>query len=221
MTSDDLARALIADLPAAAARWLDMAGATVVAVPEAMPELFPAVGRCCGRHALRTECSTIRGWTVDDAVRCLLLSMMPLPTSDLLEMLRELYSAGDAAERRGVLRALPLLDERPDFGAGAVPIVADAIRANDPRLISAALSEYAARYLDNAGYRQAVLKCVFCGIPLTDVAGVRERTDAELVRALMDYVREREIAGRDVPADVRAFIEHSTGRTRARANTAP
>jgi L-ribulose-5-phosphate 3-epimerase len=221
MTSDDLAEVLIAHLPAAAVTWIETARTRMAAAPGVIHELFPAVGRCCGRAALRTGQDTIRGWTVDDAVRSLLLGMLPLPTPQLLITVRQLYSNGDAAERRGVLRALTLLGQRPDFGAGGVPIVTDALRTNDPRLIGAALGDYAVTYLDDTEYRQAVLKCVFYGIPLTDVAGLSERADTDLVRSLRNYALERETAGRGVPADVRSFIGESQERTRARAIQAP
>jgi hypothetical protein len=80
--------------------------------------------------------------------------------------------------------------------------VRDALRGNDTRLIAAALGPYAAQRLDDAGYRHAVLKCVFLGIPLSVVSGLARRADPELARMLADFARERAAAGRDVPADV-------------------
>ena len=221
MSTGDLPDLLAGLLPAPAATWLAAARARITTNPAAVHELFPAVGRWCGRDTLVTGYQTILGWTVDDAVRALLLDMLPLPAPALLATARELYSSGDAAERRGVLRALTLLDRHPGVGAGAVPIVADALRTHDTRLIGAALGPYAARYLDVAAYRQAVLKCVFCGIPLVGVAGLSQRADAELARSLTDYAREREAAGREVPADVRSLIEVIQGRKRAGAIHTP
>jgi hypothetical protein len=207
MTGDDLSAVLIAHLPPAALTWIESARAKVAVAPAVIGELFPAVGRCCGRAALRSGHAAIRGWTVDDAGRCLLLAMLPLPAPQLLVTVRELYTNGDAAERRGVLRALTLLGRRPGFGASGVPIVTDALRTNDPRLIGAALGDYAVAYLGDADYRQAVLKCVFYGIPLAGVAGLSQRADAELLRSLRNFALEREAAGRDIPADVRSLIE--------------
>jgi len=210
MTAAALAEAIVAALPPAAAGWLTAAG-RVSADPAAIYDVFPAVGRCYGRGALAAEAGILAGWTVDDAVRSLLLNALPLTGDDLLATVRALYAGGDAAERRGVLRALTLLGRRPDVGSAALPIVADALRTNDTRLISAALGEYAARYLDAVSYRQAVLKSVFCGLPLADVAGLAYRADAELGRALSDFVREREAAGRAVPADVRQLAAGRPG----------
>lgn len=221
MTTSDLPDWLTGQLPPAAAAWLGRARARITASPASLGEFFPAAGRCCGRGALVTGPSVFRGWTVDDAVRALLLDMLPLPAPQLLATARELYTGGDAAERRGVLRALSLLDRHPGFGARALPIVTDALRTNDTRLVGAALGAYAARHLGAAAYRQAVLKCVFCGIPLADVAGLGERADDRLAQSLTAYAREREAAGREVPADVRSLIEGIRGRTQAGAIPAP
>jgi hypothetical protein len=106
-----------------------------------------------------------------------------------------------------VLRGLWPLAVRRGLGAGGLPIVRDALRSNDSRLIQAALGPYAAEHLADDDYRQAVLKCVFVGIPLAAVAGLERRSDAELSRMLLDYARERQAAGREVPPDIWAVVE--------------
>nr|WP_240529110.1 EboA domain-containing protein [Streptomyces antioxidans] len=113
-----------------------------------------------------------------------------------------LYAYGTGAERRAVLRALPHLDLFA--GPDAVPLVEDALRTNDTRLVAAAVGPYAARHLPPHGWRQAVLKCLFTGVPLAAVADWerRARGDGELGRMLGDYARERTAAGRPVPGDL-------------------
>ncbi|MBR7679119.1 EboA domain-containing protein, partial [Streptomyces daliensis] len=90
------------------------------------------------------------------------------------------YEHGSAEERRAVLRALPHLPfaARPD----ALPLVEDALRANDTSLVAAAVGPYGAAHLDPHAWRHAVLKCLFTGVPLEAVAGLetRARGDAEL-----------------------------------------
>jgi hypothetical protein len=205
---DSLGRELTERLPDPAARWLREARDSVRADVATVDTLFPVAGRACGRGPLPDGEPPLRGWTVADAVRVLMLDALPVRGLRLLDVLVRLYGHGDAAERRAVLRALTLLDRHGDLGAAAVPLVEDAVRTNDTRLISAAvggyegLGGYAARHLDAAAFRQAVVKCVFTGIPLTAVAGLDERADAELARMLADYARERLAAGRDVPADI-------------------
>ncbi|MBI0300951.1 EboA domain-containing protein, partial [Streptomyces sp. PRKS01-29] len=113
-----------------------------------------------------------------------------------------LYAHGTGAERRAVLRSLPHLGLFA--GPDAVPLVEDALRTNDTRLVAAAVGPYAARHLPPHSWRQAVLKCLFTGVPLTAVADWerRARGDGELGRMLDDYARERTAAGRPVPGDL-------------------
>ena len=113
--------------------------------------------------------------------------------------LTRLYEHGTAEERCAVLAALPHLD----VGDAALPLVEDALRANDTRLVTAAVGPYAAAHLPAHAWRHAVLKCLFTGVPVAvaDLAR-RARGDAELARMLTDYARERTAAGRDLPDDL-------------------
>ncbi|WP_446749890.1 EboA domain-containing protein [Streptomyces sp. AmelKG-E11A] len=146
--------------------------------------LFAQAGRRCGHeHA--------------DAVRVLLLRAAHAGP----DTLTRLYGQGTAAERRAVLLALPALVPGP----AALPLVRDALRTNDTRLVAAAVGPYAAVHLDAHAWRHAVLKCLFTGVPVTAVAALAERArgDTELARMLDDQARERTAAGRPVPDDLR------------------
>ncbi|GLY75655.1 EboA domain-containing protein [Actinoallomurus iriomotensis] len=193
----DLRRILDAHLTESGAQWLDAAAERIAADAGAIRPLFPAVGRHCGRAPLDPAADG-HGWTVDDAGRALLLTCLPLTGPALAREVGDLYRYGDAAEKRGVLRGLHLLG----LGDEALPLVHDALRTNDTRLIAAALGPYGAARLDPHAYRHGVLKCVFTGVPLAAVAGLRERRDAELARMFTAFARERVAAGRTVPADV-------------------
>jgi hypothetical protein len=183
-------------LDPAAKAWLAEARAQIAADPAALARLFPAVGRKCGRGQLWTDNPELIGWTVDDAVRTLLL------VGAAIEDVIAVHNYGDATERRAVLRALPLLD----IGDAAVPLVLDALRTNDTRLIAAALGPYAARHLPADAWRSAVLKCVVLGIPLAWVADLERRTDAELIRMMRTFAEQRIAAGRPVPPDVLLIV---------------
>ncbi|WP_209312407.1 EboA domain-containing protein [Streptomyces lonarensis] len=161
--------------------------------PAVLRRLFPAAGRRYGRGPLP---GAPDGWRVEDAVRTLLLRQAP--PAGTAEAAVLLYREGDAAERRGVLRALPHLP----VGDAALELVRDALRANDPRLVEAAVGPYAARHLDQHAWRQAVLKCLFVEVPLRAVAGLAERRDAELAALADGLAAERRAAGRAVPADL-------------------
>ncbi|MCG5452639.1 EboA domain-containing protein [Micromonospora hortensis] len=195
MTPDSL-RAALGGVPDP--EWLDTALRRLSTEPTAITRLFPAVGRRCGRAALPDA----PGWTADDAARVLLLTSLPGEHATYAE---RLYQHGDAAERRAVLRALPLLP----IGADGVALLHDAIRTNDTRLVAAALGPYA-RHLDQAAWRQAVLKCVFSGVPLATVADLDTRADGELTAMLAALAAERHAAGRELPADANDLLHRLT-----------
>ncbi|MFD4035462.1 EboA domain-containing protein [Streptomyces sp. NPDC058637] len=160
---------------------------------------FAAAGRHCGlEHA--------------DSVRALLL----LEARAGLPAVTRLYEQGTAAERRAVLLTL----HRLDLGATALPLVEDALRTNDTRLVAAAVGPYAALHLDPHAWRHAVLKCLFTDVPVENVAelGRRARGDAELARMLGDFAAERTAAGRAVPAGLRTVL-HLTAPAPAPTST--
>jgi hypothetical protein len=171
--------------------WLEEAVAAVRRDPEQIVHLFPAAGRNVGRHPLPER----PRWTVDDAARVELLTALP-PDEELVPRVKALYRYGDAAEKRGVLRALPALA----VGAECTDLLEDALRTNDTRLVAAALGPYA-WHLDDATWRQGVLKCVFMGLPLSVVDSLRERADPELGSMLAALYAERTAAGRVLADD--------------------
>ncbi|AOR30534.1 sugar phosphate isomerase [Streptomyces fodineus] len=149
-----------------------------------------------GRHCRDTE----------HVARVLLLHAVRPDAADLAR----LYAHGTAAERGAVLRVLPHL---PYLTRGdALPLVEDALRTNDTRLIAAAVGPYAARHLDAHAWRHAVLKCLFTGVPLDEMAELERRAngDDELARMLTDYAAERSAAGRPVPEDLHRALRLAT-----------
>ena len=199
-------RALTALQRAAAtapAAWLELAVKEIRADPARVRALLPAAGREVGRGSLcpsRDPQGLVHG-TVEDAARAQLLRALPPGT--LATELPELYRYGDDAEKRGVLRALPDLDPAPEIG---LPLIQDALRTNDIRLVAAAMGEYAGAHLDQHSWRHGVLKCVFVGVPLAAVARWRERVDAELRRMVTDYAEECRAAGREVAPDAHRLL---------------
>jgi hypothetical protein len=186
--------------------WLQEAAAEVAQSPAAIGARFPAVGRKVGRAPLDpgADADDVHAWTIDDAARTLLLQALGGGAEGEL---RELYRYGDAAERRGILRAL----EHLALGDRALYLVEDAIRTNDTRLIAAALGPYATEHLPDAAYDQAVLKCVFVGVPITPLHGLH-RVTPDGARMLAAFVHERVAAGRDVPAEVWTVIDRHPPR---------
>ncbi|MEV5933124.1 EboA domain-containing protein [Streptomyces sp. NPDC052079] len=188
-------RARLAGLLGGAARaWLDQALDEAAAHPGTHGPIsvwelrLAEAGRRCGSaHA--------------DAARVLILHAAHADA----DALTRVYYQGTADERRAVLHALPhLVPDSPD----ALPLVEDALRTNDTRLVAAALGPYGARHLDAHAWRHAVLKCLFTGVGLDQVADLapRARGDAELGRMLGDYAEERRAAGRPVPEDLHRVL---------------
>ncbi|WP_020666600.1 EboA domain-containing protein [Amycolatopsis nigrescens] len=191
--------------------WLVETERAVRADPSAIRTAFPAVGRKVGRAPLRPEADPdglVHG-TVDDLARSRLLTVLGevLAPEALAVELTELYCYGDDAERRGVLRGLHLLPV--SVAETGRTIVEDALRSNDIRLVAAALGPFAQRHLAPHSWRHGVLKCLFVGVPLAAVAGLRERTDTELLRMVADYAAERKAAGREVPADAVELLQEA------------
>ena len=190
---DELHRHLMTQLAGAARAWLDQALDEAAAHPGTHGPIsvwelrLAEAGRRCGTdHA--------------DAARVLILHAAHADT----DALTRVYSQGTAAERRAVLHALPHLVPGP----AALPLVEDALRTNDTSLLAAAVGPYAARHLTPHHWRHAVLKCLFTGVPIDEVADLERRAhaDAELARMLGDYAAERSAAGRPVPEDLHRVL---------------
>ncbi len=166
----------------------------VASDPSRIDVLFPAARRLAVREGLDP-----------DEARARLLLALPGDAATVVEAVTRVYHQGDPAEKHAVLVALPHLDDderEVRIGDAALPVVRDALRTNDTRLVAAAMGPYAERHLDDAAWRQAVLKLVFMGVPVSVVSGLERRADDELARMASDFADERRAAGRVVPTDV-------------------
>jgi hypothetical protein len=192
--------------------WLREATEAVEADPSAVRSRFPSVGREVGREPLDPDDDPedVHAWTIDDAARSLLLVALGDSVAGELD---DLYRYGDTAERRAILRALPLLP----IANRAVGIVDTAIRSNDTRLIAAALGPYATDHLDDAAYDQAVLKCVFTEVPIAPLDGLPDRVRPETARMLAAFAHERIAAGRSLPGEIWDVIDRYPPETELRA----
>jgi hypothetical protein len=65
---------------------------------------------------------------------------------------------------------------------------------------------YPSDYFDESAWNQMVVKCVFSGLPIESIVGLRERRNTELIAMLRDLVSERTAAGRPTPEEVGRFI---------------
>jgi len=189
--------------PAAAIRaahpWTIHAVEQVRADATRAARLFAAAGREVGREPLSAEPFAP---TADDAARSAIVAALADTGADPAVAVA-LYRRGDDAERRGVLRGLDAIAApTPAWSQAGLELVVDALRANDTRLVAAALGRFAADYLDDHAWRHGVLKCVFLGIPLSVVVALDTRADEELAAMAERFAAERRAAGRPVPDDL-------------------
>jgi hypothetical protein len=193
------------------AGWLEASLAE--ATPESVGRMLLEAGRAVGRRPLiagfaEREGATLTGthgmmkighWRTDEAVRSLLLAHVADATEHPFRTLYALYDQGDTEARVAALRALNLVDDAsPEQG---LEMVFDAGRTYLEELMAAAWTHnpFATAHLNDTEYRKAVLKALFCDVPVDGFIGLEERADAELAKSLCEYADERVAAGRPVP----------------------
>lgn len=193
-------RAALGAGPSAA---LDDMLASVAAGTATLARTFPAAARRTARGPLGDG----DGHRIEDAVRVELIATAAtdLGPEALLDELTLLYRHGDADEKRAVLHALAGIDAPRVDGSA---LLLDALRANDVRLVAAAMGPHASR-LSAHDWRHGVLKCLFVGVPLSAVADLRTRADDELVAMVGRFSDERRAAGRPVPDDASTVLAMS------------
>ena len=145
-------------------------------------------------------------------IAILALAAAHLPADGFSAALRDCFDGGDTAERRAILRALPLLPEPERFLQAA----AEACRSHVQPVFEAIACEnpYPAAYFPDLNFNQMVLKGLFTGTALIRIIGLKRRITPELIRMARDYASERQAAGRSVPPDIDRVIgqmERSTG----------
>ncbi|WP_432560510.1 EboA domain-containing protein [Granulicoccus sp. GXG6511] len=190
--------------------WLDQVTAEIAEDPQRIERHFPAVGRKVGRAPLHPDIDpqALRG-SVDDVARAGLVTTV-VDTADpatAAQILTNLYRHGDDAERRGVMRGLAAINAPESLVATGIELVNDALRTNDPRLVAAAMGEFAGRHLPSVEWRGGVLKCLFMEIPLVALAAVEDRRDADLKVQAENLATERRAAGRTLSPDLTALID--------------
>ena len=120
------------------------------------------VGRKVGREPLDADDDPedVHAWTIDDAARSMLAALGDAAGPSVTS------TATATPPSAAVSCALPYLPlgDRAD-------LVDDAIRTNDTRIVAAALGRMRPRTWTTA-YDQAILKCVFVGVPIALLDGL-------------------------------------------------
>ncbi|MCA9538383.1 MAG: EboA domain-containing protein [Myxococcales bacterium] len=186
--------------------------ATVESVRLAMPDVARAVGQrpLVASFAERATAKLvgtcgpmqIGHWKTDEAVRTWLVARVAAATPTPFRTLFSLYDLGDTETRVATLRAVNFVEDADT--ASGIELILDAGRTYLDPLLEAAWchNPFSAKHLSDEEYRKAVLKALFCNVPVDGFLDLDARADETLARSLHDYADEREAAGRAVPAAV-------------------
>lgn len=137
-------------------------------------------------------------------VALLLRAVERTAPAEAADLVLALFRRSDTLEQCAILCALPLLPDPGRFVATALQATRGYVREVFETL--AVENPYPAAHLDDGGFRQLVLKALFIGVPLAGIVGLKQRTDDELRRMAADFGRERQAAGRPVPADIALLL---------------
>lgn len=197
--------------------WVSEARDRVVANPDALVRAVAEAGRAvpglgdADVHRLRR----------DLVATALLRHSAGKPDGDVtvdrqgLAVVGELYDRGSSAERLAALDGLgaaaATVQQHGDEGRDDIlaplldlgrRLLQDALRTNDPSLVTGAMTSDLTAELDQHTWRHGVLKLVFMGRSVAEVTGLSRRRDAELAVMAERFAAERRAAGRTVPPDL-------------------
>jgi len=143
----------------------------------------------------------ISQWEKGDAARILLtLKAIDLDRPNGSRVVKELYSLGDEGEKAALIKGLILYSQDD-----ALKLIAlEAGRTNSVLLFEslATNNPYPAAYYSEPEFNQLVLKALFIDVGINYVYGLTEKANPELSRMCEDYIEERLLANRTLPADI-------------------
>ncbi|XDD45530.1 EboA domain-containing protein [Leptospira sp. WS39.C2] len=123
-----------------------------------------------------------------------------LPKDEFLQRIETLFDTAELNELVALFSALPLfpypeiwLPKATDAVRSNMGFVFDAISLNNP---------YPSLYFSELAWNQLVLKTIFNGKPIELIYGLLQRRNSNLSNSILDFVKERWAAGRDVPPNV-------------------
>ena len=144
-------------------------------------------------------------WGTDEAARVALV-LATYRDDDIVFAARvdRLCATGELNEQVAYLKGFAIFpatrglhDRAREAVRSSIGPVFEAIACGNP---------YPFDYFDESAWNQMVVKCVFSGLPIESIVGLRERRNAELIAMLGDLVSERTAAGRPTPDAVHRYI---------------
>lgn len=139
------------------------------------------------------------GWSLDGAARVLGLLRFR-GHRRFAQTFKDLRRTADAAELTALYRGLPLY---PDPGSMDFE-VGEGLRSNLKPVFEAIAhhNPFPRDHFAEHRWNHMVLKTLFVGSRLLPIVGLRERSNPELARILVDYAEERWAAGRPVSEEL-------------------
>ncbi|MDB5287469.1 MAG: hypothetical protein JWR05_2418 [Mucilaginibacter sp.] len=140
---------------------------------------------------------TADNWTADKLCRAwLLIEYKEAEKDKYFKTIETLFSVAEMNEQVALYSALPLLPY-PELW---VKRCAEGIRSNIGTVLEAIMyhNPYPAENLEEAAWNQMILKAFFTEKQIEKIYGLDDRANEELARILIDYAKERYVAGRDV-----------------------
>jgi hypothetical protein len=147
-------------------------------------------------NMLRNDFS-ITAWSAERLARTWLLLQLPARDKEkYIQIIENLFLAAEMSELVALYGSLPLLAYPESWRKRC----AEGIRSNIGQVLNAVICKnpYPAEQLDEAAWNQLVLKALFTDKPILEIAGLRQRMNDNLARALSDYAHERWAAHRPV-----------------------
>lgn len=143
-----------------------------------------------------------------EIIRIFLLQSLFEYHSDLKKRttLKQYYQAGDSAEKSAFLKGLPLIDSNGE----AKNIAVNAARCNSLDEFSALTlnNPYPAEHFEELNFNQLILKALFNGLEINDVANFEQRKNANLTNMCFSYAVEQALADRIPPASLWTAINY-------------
>jgi hypothetical protein len=139
-------------------------------------------------------------WSLDGAVRVLLLLHLPPAPQSFVARFRRLRTMADPTEQVALFRGLPLYPTPAALEGEA----GEGLRTNMRPVFEAVAhrSPYPREVFDQHRWNHMVLKALFVESALAPIQGLDERANPELALILRDYARERRAAGRPVSPEL-------------------
>jgi len=153
---------------------------------------------------------TCATWTTDEAARAMLLLECSQNSSheESAKCIHECFRYSDKFELAALLKSLPLLPKPETFLHHA----REACRSNIQDVFMAIAYDniYPANFFSTDAFNQMVMKAFFMGIFINPILQLDETINEDLARMALDYMEEREAAGRAVPFDLWRVVAPAT-----------